>query len=251
MKQININKSYTKTSSLLNYCENKKIDLIMLQEPNIKGGVVCGFLQSHRKVYIGTSPKAATIVLNKDIKVLNLKEYNHEYIVAIEIKDFKGNNYVLINVYMPLERHKEKFTELMKQINKIIRKLKDENKQFLIAGDINSKHVQWGNLANDKRSKEWFKLISKNEIVILNEGQTPTYESPRGNSCIDITLAEERIYEKIKKWKIERDNAINSDHNPITFEIETEEETEDNISRRYNMKKSNLKEIIKKAKTET
>lgn len=102
--QININKSYTYTSGLLKFCEDKNSDVICLQEPNIRGGHVRGLSKSIPTIYEATKPKTATIVINKNIRTLNLTEYNTEYITATELvlNDFSIYN---INVYIPPERN--------------------------------------------------------------------------------------------------------------------------------------------------
>lgn len=41
--QLNINKSIQSASVLLKYCENNNIDILLIQEQNIKGGTVRGF----------------------------------------------------------------------------------------------------------------------------------------------------------------------------------------------------------------
>lgn len=68
--QININKSYTNTSALLNYSTKTNADILFVQEPNIKVGKVCGLTNSHQIIYETSNTKAVTVIINKNIHAL-------------------------------------------------------------------------------------------------------------------------------------------------------------------------------------
>lgn len=236
--QININKSYGNTCALLKYCQEVNTDFIMIQEPNIQGGKVRGFNNSTQTIYAQGQTKVATIVLNNNFQTLFLTQYSNQNIITIEI-NYGLQAFYNLNVYLPPERRQTEFDAILVNIQEIIKELQKTNRPILITGDINSKATQWGNKNTDKRGKEWNKIIEENQLIIINQGDVPTYESSRGSSYIDITLTNEKLYKKVINWKVEREEELLSDHNVITFEILLEKDNELNTNTRYNMKKAN------------
>lgn len=92
---------------------------------------------------------------------------------------------------MPPERNRQRYEEIKDKLEIILTQLKDKEHEILIIGDINSKPAEWGNKKTDRRGKEMLEVIENNELIIINKGNDPTYESTHGTSCIDITLASE------------------------------------------------------------
>ncbi|KAH1009953.1 hypothetical protein HUJ05_004328, partial [Dendroctonus ponderosae] len=64
--------------------------------------------------------------------------------------------------------------------------------------------------------QEW---ILANGLVILNEGDTPTFQNANGTSIIDFTAATEQLGRRVDKWRVEPDIENFGDHNNIYFEV--------------------------------
>lgn len=155
--QININKSCETTSALLQHCKEKEIDILMIQEPNIRGGRVRGIPESIRKVYQGSNTKVVTAILNKDIQLLNMESINSENMTTIEITHKQKRIYI-INLYIPPEsNNREIFDSIMGKIETNINKFQKKNKNIIIGGDVNSKTREWGNAETDARGKNGWK----------------------------------------------------------------------------------------------
>lgn len=83
--QVNTNKCYESASAIMDFANNKETDISFIQEPNIQGGKVRGFKRTHQVIYETSNTKVVTIILNKQIQALFIKNLSDENIVTIEI----------------------------------------------------------------------------------------------------------------------------------------------------------------------
>lgn len=243
--QINLNKSIKNTNLLQNYIHERKVDIIAIQEPYIRGGHVAGFSKSFTRAQKGANAKVATIVTNRDIQIMIIDEYSDEHILTVEI--VKGDyRFYNMNIYLPPAGNEAfKFTEKLQKINEIIHALKSSG-EVMITADANSKSLRWGSIKEDRRGREWIEVIDANELIVVNEGNIPTFSSTNGHSIIDITIATEKLHEDISKWTVDEENDEISDHRPIVIEIESNKMRTKNMEIRYDMKKAkwtNIKDI--------
>ncbi|CAG2104153.1 unnamed protein product, partial [Medioppia subpectinata] len=71
---------------------------------------------------------------------------------------------------------------------------------------------------------------------LINCGNTPTFDTIRGHqrlmSVVDLTLASNAALPNVRNWRVEQEIIVNSDHNPILFDINLGEElmTTDTLS---------------------
>lgn len=92
-------------------------------------------------------------------------------------------------------------------------------KPFILSGDFNAHHNQWGSKRDDSRGKMIEALINDQHLITLNDGN-PTFihsGNINGNnnitSCIDLTLCSAEIADKLN-WTV-ADDQHGSDHFPI------------------------------------
>lgn len=176
--QLNTNKSMETISNLLQKTETESIEILNIQEPNIKGGKVRGITNNYTTQYQTTDTKVVTAAKNKRIKMLNMPTLSNKYIQTSEINIDKLK-YYNINVYLPPERNKEVFEEHIEKIKEIIPITNRDKNNLIIWGDINSKSTLWESEKTDARGREWERIIENNQLVILNEGKEPSYESSK------------------------------------------------------------------------
>ncbi|RWS22751.1 uncharacterized protein B4U80_14890 [Leptotrombidium deliense] len=85
-----------------------------------------------------------------------------------------------------------------------------------------------------------------NSLEIINDSDAPTFETYRNGShvcsCIDITMASNRLTDYIQNCKIDRTVKATGDHNAITFDI-----SETPLSLRHRSVHSTFKYNTKKA----
>lgn len=179
----------------------------------------------------------ATIIFNDNLNVLNLSEYHTENIIVTYIQGQNHEHYN-INTYIPPENQgMEIFLDILKQIEHILIELKIFNKAIFISGDFNSRPKTWGDKETNRRGKLLLEFITNHGLIILNEGDIPTFEGPNGNSFIDLTLVNEKFYEHNIIREIDRETELLTDHNPIITRLTYHGENINNNTR-YNFGKA-------------
>jgi hypothetical protein len=118
------------------------------------------------------------------------------------------NNIIIIAMYNR-PANKYKISSLLKIYNTA--------NNIIIAGDLNSKHKDWGNESNNVNGNTLKRFVAKNNIE-LNHPPTHThYPANQTNpSTIDLFLIK-----NIKNYtKAETLTALSSDHNPVKIQID-------------------------------
>lgn len=123
----------------------------------------------------------------------------------------------VISVYYPSGNNnshfKNDFNQLFQHLN-----LEDPNNLYILCGDLNSKHSDWGNNPNNAKGnilKEW---LASNEIRFrcsLYASTTPSY--PRCGSFLDVCIADVRldIHRENNTLNCLRTLDYDSDHNAL------------------------------------
>lgn len=115
----------------------------------------------------------------------------------------KGSTLSIINIYSP----RGKFTK--EWLDSIINSV---DPPFLILGDFNVHHQNWGALKNSVNAEILVEWIEKNNICILNT-RVPTHFSRSSSSLIDLTLCSPDCVSDIC-WDVSGDR-FDSDHAPV------------------------------------
>lgn len=91
---------------------------------------------------------------------------------------------------------------------------------------------------------EYNAFLNEMDLHILNTGDTPTFETFRGDklytSIVDVTACSQSLLGMAENWRVNR-SLITSDHNAITFNLRLEGQLKPLVSsstRRYNTKKA-------------
>lgn len=114
----------------------------------------------------------------------------------------------LASIYIPPSHSND---NLKKELEDIIKQLPPP---FILMGDFNAKHTQWGNPINDRRGKIILELTESLDITILNDKQQTRMDPHSGTtSAIDLTIASVELLPKIS-IEVDRDPR-GSDHFPI------------------------------------
>jgi hypothetical protein len=88
----------------------------------------------------------------------------------------------------------------------------------MIAGvDSNLHSDVWGPTSNRRRTL-METLLFKYELCVLNEGNSPTFETRQAASCIYITVATPALASLVNKWTVQNEMHM-SDHHLITMEL--------------------------------
>ncbi|KAH1021244.1 hypothetical protein HUJ04_010781 [Dendroctonus ponderosae] len=92
-------------------------------------------------------------------------------------------------------------------------------KSVVIGGDLNAKTSFIRSKTSNQRGKRLENWILANNLVVINQGTTPTFNNANGSSIIDFTLSSINISQRVTHWKVDRETENLSDHNNISFEV--------------------------------
>ncbi|XP_054280709.1 uncharacterized protein LOC128998547 [Macrosteles quadrilineatus] len=101
----------------------------------------------------------------------------------------------------------------------------------VVAGDFNARAVEWGMTSTNSRGKYILDFAARAGLVVLNEGDTPTFRRPGMRGTIsDISFSSESLLARISNWRVIEDLTA-SDHQYIVFDILDEHHNQAPVSR--------------------
>ena len=221
--QINLGRGNSALKDLITFATDNHYDLAAIQEPytsNNKELRVTG----HKVFQRLTTEvvKSAVIILNPNLDGFLQTEFSNSYMTTVDIQ-FHSVKFRLINVY---HRPDDDMVETVSMIRRAyIRPDYDGN--VIITGDFNAHHNTWDiKNRNDTKGYVLHNFVTSYPLGIINTGSVPTFEATRNqktvNSIIDLTIASDNLIPKITDWKVETDAVVNTEHNAITFNINTQ-----------------------------
>ncbi|KAJ8911217.1 hypothetical protein NQ315_014929 [Exocentrus adspersus] len=110
------------------------------------------------------------------------------------------------------------YTAFCQFVDNLVDELGRWSKEALIMGDFNSKPLLWGSPNTDARGHYIGEWISTTNLVVHNEGTTPTWSRGEQRSYIDVTLSTLQIARKVRNWEVLDDESL-SDHRFICMEL--------------------------------
>ena len=112
---------------------------------------------------------------------------------------------------------------------------------LVVAGDFNSKAVEWGMPNTDSRGKKILEMACRTNLSIANAGNTPTFRRAGCRGTIpDITLVSDNLEGEVIDWKV-IEEYTGSDHQYITFHIKKNEKRAETLTqvKKWNVGKLN------------
>ncbi|XP_046818532.1 uncharacterized protein LOC124424065 [Vespa crabro] len=110
---------------------------------------------------------------------------------------------------------------------------------LIVAGDLNVKVFEWGQVRPDSRGRRIMEVVSKLELAMLNTGSMSTFRRPGyGETITDVSLANEHLVARIADWRVIEDYT-GSDHQYILFKVHDKRQTMTSAARppRWNIAK--------------
>lgn len=105
-------------------------------------------------------------------------------------------------------------------VDNIMRQVRSNGREVIVAGDINAKSPMWGSPIMDKRGRYWAEWAESLDMVAQNHGNTPTFVRGNSASHIDVTFATEALAAKVSKWRVLQLENL-SLHRYIRFAVNT------------------------------
>ena len=80
-----------------------------------------------------------------------------------------------------------------------------------IAGDFNAWAVEWGSKETKKIGQTLLEAFSVLDLVLLNDGEKPTFIRGEASSMIDLTFVSSGLLKGITYWKVSDTCALSDD----------------------------------------
>jgi ribonuclease HI len=251
--QINLGKRQNAGMGLIELTKNEGYEIALIQEPPCYKKKICN-MNSNGTTYensIGEEQPRACIWVSKDLErkteVLMLSEYSGKDCVAIKMKTENNNRELVIcSAYFP-GGNENRRNVINQKLEQLIQKCQNEHTEIIVGCDANAHNSLWGSKKDCTRGILLADYLAENNLYILNEGDTPTWEEQERNSVIDITFATQEIRLKVRNWKVLNRESL-SDHNYIGMDLDTEIKDEERFrnkkSTNWNKYKKSLKKLL-------
>lgn len=238
--QINLQRSKHSTAQLVKIIKEKHIDIVLVQEPYVIRGKVCGFSLKYKTIYDDTcdQPKTAIIITNKLLQAIELKTFATSYSTFAKIQ-FCAKTFIFISAYCSPTSD---LSNQLAHMQDFFIKVKPQN--CIIGMDSNAKSKIWFSDCEDNRGELIEDFISQNDLLVLNNNENmPTFHTIRGDviaeSFIDITIANVNSSALITHWQVLTEDSL-SDHRYIYFTInDTIPRIEHRSTVKFNTKSAN------------
>jgi len=107
--------------------------------------------------------------------------------------------------------------EDIRQLGKVMDYTKGNG--LIIAMDSNARSKMWHDTVTNQRGKILEEFITCNDLYVLNKAtETPTFQSNRGSSRIDLTITYSKLVRSVSDWICGEEESC-SDHNIVNFKI--------------------------------
>lgn len=126
---------------------------------------------------------------------------------------------ILCSAYFPGD---ESIKTTCDRVQKVINHCISNGIELLVGCDANAHHPYWGCDHEDSRGEYLANFLVENDLELLNEGNTPTFDGSRGSSIIDVTFCTPNVQRLITGWKVLNEDSF-SDHKKITMKIAAKE----------------------------
>lgn len=185
------------------FMKERKIEIAMITEP----------IHIPERNWIGSTDKGAAICWNPGIRVRIRECFKGKEYVAIDT-----GKLVLISCYITPKASLGEFSEVLRNLEDDM-KLVDKEKDIILCGDFNAHNKRWGSRHTSCKGHRLLEWSEENNLIVVNEGDSPTCIRPQGVSWIDLTWATPTAARRIRDWRVETEELSLSDHCYVTFSI--------------------------------
>lgn len=229
--QHNINRLRIASHQLAELCRDK-VDVVLIQEPLMNGNKVEGF-ENCRQVHDGQHAGAAIIILNNELRIIELADHSSQHVTAIKISHGSDAEAItLVSAYFKYNMPTPGFIEKLRTIL-------DCEHRTLIGADTNGHSKLWHCPVRNSRGLFTEELIEDYDLTVANKpNNMATYSREgMGSSNIDVTLLTPQISDCINEWTVT--DETDSDHNVLSFGLKLGERARHRaMYNRFNVKRA-------------
>ena len=221
--QINTNKAKKATDDLVLFSKRFTNPFVMVQEPYVNGKNYIPQPTSDMKVFAGydrvSRPRACVYYHKNLVNKLWLMDSLSTVDCAVVQTRIDNVPVLMVSCYMDRNDAScppQAFQNAVTHANR--------NGMALVAcSDANAQNSAWNSTTFDSigsaRGEALLAYIAKENLIVENCGDTPTFDNGRWQNSIDLTITNKKGHELLSNWQVQADETIinSSDHQFITF----------------------------------
>lgn len=240
--QINLNHCGAAVGNMIQYVQENKIDVILVQEPYIFNNLI-GLNKDNKFVplpsgwrpFLSLRRSSGIIIVNPNILAILVSQSPNAVLVNLTTSNFPLS---IVSFYSPPSN------DFLDDFNFLLNF--PDLTYFLIGGDFNAKFQELGYSYTCERAKVLQDFIISKNLLLVNDPDAPsTYFVPfrdhdkKGNP--DITLLGSGIKQFLSSWSVDEYSASESDHRYINYTFNLNLPLK--CYKRYKTKYSNFKKF--------
>lgn len=225
--QVNLGRCYTSHQVLTEFANRKKIPILLVQEPYTGSSKLASSIVNYTVIQnlaqdssedLEARVKSCIYIRNFSyLAYTQVSELCNNNFSAIELK-FRQEHILVVSVYIePDDGTCDEHLHFLDQ------RIFSYPFRKIIGGDFNARHAAWGDNRNNSRGEKVLRLISSRDLLLLNNGEVPTFERIRnGSSCtsvIDLSMCTPTLLPFLSEWRVEQEMIPGNEHNAISFKI--------------------------------
>lgn len=209
---INLKKSKVASIEL----NSRPQKIVCITEPYTSHGNVAFLDKAAGTVYyaIGKSPRAA-IRISPSLNPWIVPEFTDRDICTVAAKMGEKLTYIS-SVYLDIN-----LTVRNAMMIALIEKCNAQGIALVLAMDSNAHSAIWGSPESNRRGEEMEDIIAEKDLKVHNVGQTPTFQTTRAESIIDVVLTNHHVNDNLNltEWRVDTSRPSFSDHRYINFTL--------------------------------
>ena len=210
--QINLQHSVVATSHLvseLGCSESSNHKIVFVQEPYFNAKGKCAGFSSALKTLHASVQKPRAMIVTKNMDCCFCPNFSGRDVATAVWNGGNMGQVFVTSAYFDIKEENPP--------DELVRLLEAKASEGLIIGvDSNAHSPLWGSGDLNSRGIWVEHLIAKYNLIILNEGISPTFKTVRAESRIDITLCSAKIVTHVCGWEVDPQYQF-SDHRRINF----------------------------------
>ncbi|KAF0702691.1 Uncharacterized protein FWK35_00036352, partial [Aphis craccivora] len=209
--KLNVNRQKIASLQLRDFCDKIGADVVLIQEPVMSPNKIIYGFENCKQVSGGVNAGAVVIVMNNELRVIELADMTTQHVVAVKIhRSYAAEAVTVVSAYFKYNMPTPCFIEKLRLIL-------DRESRTIIGADVNGHSPMWHCPDRNNRGLYTEELIEDYDLTIANrQNCIRTYNREgMGSSNIDVTLLTPQVRNKIGGWSV-HDNT-DSDHNTISF----------------------------------
>lgn len=198
--QVNLNHCKAAQDLLQQTVREEGVDVVLISEP---------YLNLEQQSWQSDSSGKAAIWACGKSPFQEIMRERVEGFVRVKI-----NGVYLYSCYAPPSLSQEEYEAVLDTLVNDAR----DRRPLAIAGDFNAWALEWGSQRTDRRGQTLLEALAPLNLVLLNDGASPTYIKGEATSIIDISFVSDRLAKCETDWRV-TDICTQSDHRAIMWNV--------------------------------